>query len=64
MSTKELIKFLAIARGSLEESKYLLHLSHRLAYFDDACYTTLKEEADTTAKMLNALIRSLKSKLP
>ena len=59
---KDYIHFLTIARGSLEETKYLLYLSKDLCYIDEQEYYTLQEQHSLIGKKLNSLINSLKSK--
>jgi len=59
-TTKEYIQFLIIARGSVEEVKYLLLLSKDLEFISNDLYEMLSEKYDEIGKMLNGLIRSLK----
>lgn len=59
---KEFINFLVIARGSVEECKYLLLLSSDLKYVETSIYNNLKDQFDKLGKMINALISSLKRK--
>ena len=59
---KDYIHFLIIARGSLEETKYLIYLSKDLGYIDEQEYCTLQEQLNLIGKKLNSLINSLKSK--
>jgi len=61
-STNELIRFLIIARGSLEEVKYFLILSRDLGYISSAHFGDLFSKAEDTSKMLNGLIKSLRHK--
>lgn len=58
---REYLHFLYVARGSLSETEYLLHLSRRLEYFDDADYHELNKLREDTGKLLHGLIRSVKS---
>jgi four helix bundle protein len=62
-STKEYIKFLFNARGSLEEVRYFLLLSKDLNIINDDVYQSLEIEYQNTSKMLNSLIKSLKTKI-
>ena len=62
--TKEYIRFLQIARASLEETKVFLSLSFDLNYISDIIYTDLKCSCIEIGKMLNGLIRSLKKISP
>lgn len=58
-SHKDFIRFLYIARGSLEELRYLLLLSRDLAYLTEDSHYELEEGCEQVSKLLNALIRSL-----
>jgi len=60
-SIKGYIRFLVIARGSLEEVKYLLLLSKDLNYLDGTKYDEFIEDYTRVHMMLNKLISSLKS---
>lgn len=62
-STKELIQFLYLARGSLGEVRYQLMLSHDLNYLSDNEYQHLFSMTDDIGKQLNGWIKSLKAKL-
>jgi len=59
-SVKEYLQFLAIARGSLEEVKYLLLLGKGLGYVRDAQHVQMTSECETVGRMLNGLMRSLR----
>ena len=61
-SRKEFIKFLIIARGSVEECKYLILLSNDLQYIDEYAYHNFKDKLDIVGKMINSLITSLRRK--
>ena len=56
---KEFKYFLYIARGSVEETKYLLLLGRDLSFIQNEDYERLRGEYETVAKMLNGLINSL-----
>lgn len=62
-STKELIQFLGIANGSLEELRYFLLLSRDLRYLSPPEFERLEREVRAIAQMLAALIRSLHNRL-
>jgi len=57
---KEFIQFLTIARGSVEEVKYLLLLSKDLNFISSELYLELIDGYDQVGKMLNGLINSLR----
>ena len=54
--------FLYIARGSLEETKYLLLLGRDLGFVTQEDYNRLRDGYNSVGKQLNALINSLKKK--
>ena len=60
-SLKEYLQFLTVARGSVEEVKYQLLLARDLGYVNEEAYTETSTGYDQVGKMLNGLIRSLKS---
>ena len=60
-SLKEYLQFLTVARGSVEEVKYQLLLARDLGYLNEGTYGEISAGYDETGKMLNGLIRSLKS---
>ena len=59
---KYYIHFLIIARGSLEETKYLLYLSKDLNYINLDAYENLNLKSNLIGKKLNSLINALKNK--
>jgi len=59
---KEFVNFLTIARGSVEECKYLILLTKDLGYISEVIFTELTLKYDSLGKMINSLINSLKSK--
>ena len=61
---KEYLYFLSIAKGSVEETKYLLLLSKDLGYVSPALFAELSDGYDQVSKMLNGLSRSLRVHLP
>jgi len=61
-SKKEFIHYLYIARGSLFETVSLLILISRLQWIERKTLSELKLSGEEIAKMLNSLIKSLKSK--
>jgi four helix bundle protein len=52
--------FLYIARGSLEETKYLLLLGKDLGFLGHEDYNRLRDRCKILGKLLNGLINSLK----
>ena len=62
-STKEYLKFLYNSRGSLEEVRYFLLLSYDLEFISEHTYQHLEESYEVASKMLNGLIKSLRSTL-
>ncbi|MBI3324337.1 MAG: four helix bundle protein [Candidatus Omnitrophica bacterium] len=54
-SKKEYAQFLSIAKGSMAELEYYLHLSKRLGYFDEAGYRRLDDLLGHAAKTLQGL---------
>ena len=54
-------QFLIIARGSTEETRYLLLLAKDLGFLPDASYTQMESLYTEVSKMLNALLRTLRS---
>ena len=55
-SRKDYAHFLQIARGSLAETQYFLHLAKRLAYLDDAQAVAAESLAKETFACLHGLI--------
>ena len=62
-STKEYIKFLFNARGSLEEVRYFLHLAKDLQYLPEGEYQFLEDGYKQVSKMLNGMLTTLKGKI-
>jgi len=56
---RDYLHFLYIARGSLSETQYFLHLAHRLQYLDDADHEKLAETVRRTFGCLHGLIKSV-----
>lgn len=57
----EYLRFLEIAFGSLRELHYQIGLSGQLGYFSDSEIQAVEEKVIETEKVLNGLIRSLRS---
>mgnify|MGYP000123799341 CR=1 FL=1 len=60
-STRDYLHFLHIARGSLTETRYFLHLAHRLGYLSPEQKAGLTEQADEALRVLAGLIRSVEA---
>lgn len=58
-SKRDYLHFLYIARGSLSEAQYFLHLSHRLGYLSDSSYPHLVEQVKLTFGCLHGLVRAV-----
>jgi len=56
---KDYLHFLYIARGSLTETRYFVHLSGRLGYLTQEQAEALQEQADGCLRVLAGLIRSV-----
>ena len=61
-SRKELIQFLIISRGSVEEVKYHLILAKDLKYINTEIFEKLNNNVILIGKKINSLISSLKAK--
>lgn len=61
-SNKDFIRFLYIARGSLEESKSHLLFAKELGYIADSDFDAISESAEKTGFVLNGFIKYLNSK--
>lgn len=62
-TTKDYLGFLHIARGSLEELRYLMLLSRDLGYVAKTAQKKLEDRCEEVSRMLNGLIQSLKTRL-
>jgi len=60
---REYLHFLYVARGSIAEAEYLLHLSRRVGYLEDNEYKKVEELREETAKTLQGLINSVKKEV-
>ena len=56
---KDYLHFLYIARGSLSETEYFLHLSHRLEYLSDDRYVEFQRQVKATHARLHGLIKAV-----
>ncbi len=62
-SKKDYLHFLYIARGSLTETRYFVHLSRRLGYLPMEGETRLREQADEALRLLAGLIRAVEAEV-
>ncbi|KQT07656.1 four helix bundle protein [Ramlibacter sp. Leaf400] len=63
-TTKDFLRFLSIAAGSLAELETLIELAGRLYQHQSAQVDELAREADEVGKMLRSLQQRLEAKLP
>lgn len=63
-STKEYIRFINIAYGSLMECRTQLSIADRLGYVSQQEWEKISGQCKEIARMLNALYSSLQKKLP
>ncbi len=62
-STKELLQFVAVANGSLEELRYFLLLSRDLRYLSPMEHAKMEGDLKAVAQMLEGLAKSLRRRL-
>src|SRR2546426_6291919 len=58
-SKKDYLHFLYIARGSLSETQYFVHLARRLGYLSSESNQALNEQTKSTFACLHGLIRAV-----
>lgn len=58
---KDYLHFLHIARGSLAEAHYFVHLAHRLEYLEDPANSALESQFKRSFACLHALIRAVET---
>lgn len=56
---RDYLHFLHIARGSLTEAQYFIHLSQRLGYLPDSNYKALMEQTKAAFACLHGLIQAV-----
>jgi four helix bundle protein len=56
-SIKDYLHFLYIARASLTETQYFIHLTHRLGYVDQSRHDSLMDAVQSTFRPLHGLIK-------
>lgn len=59
-STKDFLRYLEIASGSLEETRNFLLLARDLGYVKPATFKLFHQSCDETGRLLGALARSLR----
>lgn len=59
---KELVQFLRIARGSINEIECQLLIARDLEYLERACWQDLNEDSQRISRMIRGLISSLTEK--
>jgi len=62
-STKDFVRYLEIAGGSLEETRYFLRLSKDLKYLDEVEFRVLRSKSDEVGRLLGGLTQALRRKL-
>ena len=58
-SRPEYLQFLSIAKASLEELSYYIHLSRRLGYFSESQFNDLNGRCEEAARTLYGLIEAV-----
>ncbi len=58
---KEFIHFLSLSQASLEETKYHWLLAKDLGYLTGQVYDDLQDDCEEISRMINGLMRSLKT---
>lgn len=58
-SERDYLHFLYIARGSLTEVQYFVHLAYRLGYLPNSDYQALMEQTKATFACLHGLIKAI-----
>jgi four helix bundle protein len=62
-TTKELLRYLQISRGELEETRYFLILSRDLGHISPVDFEHMDGRCNSVGQLINALGRSLKNRL-
>ena len=62
-TTKDYLHFLYIARASLSEAQYFLHLSKRLQYISEVDHIALEKNVKTTFVLLHGLIKAVEKEV-
>ena len=62
-SNADYLRFLSIARGSLAETEYFLHLAHRLDYLSETDWNQLTAQVNQTFAALGGLMKAVRGSL-
>jgi four helix bundle protein len=62
-TSKDYIHYLSIAKSSLVEVEYYLHISHRLGYLDSDDYHRIAQVHEEAAKVLYGLTQYIQSQM-
>lgn len=62
-STKDFLRYLEIAGGSLEETRYFLRLSKDLNYLKDEEFKALRAMCDEAGRLLGGLSQALRRRM-
>ncbi len=62
-STRDFVRYLEIASGSLEETRYFLVLSRDLGYLNGRRYGQLNDACNEVGRLLGGLSQSLRKRL-
>jgi four helix bundle protein len=62
-STKDFVRYLEIASGSLEEVRYFLRLGKDLQYLEETEFKSLRGSCDEVGRLLGGLGQALRRKL-
>ncbi|NQS76887.1 MAG: four helix bundle protein [Peptococcaceae bacterium] len=61
-TAREFRRFLFMARGSLEETKYQIYLARDLNYIDERKYKKVQKSMNEVGRLLAGLIKSISSR--
>jgi four helix bundle protein len=62
-SSREFLKFLSIAYGSLAETQTQLEIARRLAYLDSAVESKIQERGNEVGRVINGLAAAIRRRL-
>lgn len=62
-STKDFVRYLEMASGSLEETRYFLVLARDLGYIKPGTFTLFNNACDNSGRLLGGLTRSLRKRI-